>query len=192
MELLTLSFFYYVTTATVVCLLLAALACLWPTFSGFGTAFVRNFSLAVFAFSMLGFVSGSIMADSREPAVAAVLPAVLTLMGGVAAFHIGSKGVENQVTVCALVLVFSFALYVGSFHGSEVRGQNDLYVARDIEIEKNRYTLDLQRLDDYVKLVKLKRDAEALDLSRFESNLERKTDDRNSDDILERLKAVEK
>jgi len=142
------------------------------------------FSLAVFAFSMLGFVSGSIMSDSREPTVAAVLPAVLTLMSGVAAFHIGSKGVENQVAVCALIFVFSFALYVGSFYGSEVRAQNDASVARDIEIEKNRYTVDVQRLADHVALLKLKRDFESqekIDLSRFESSLERKTENKNSD-----------
>jgi hypothetical protein len=128
-ELLTLNFLEVITTALLACLLLAVFTCLGPVLIGFRTKFMPYFSLAVFAFSMLGFVSGSIMSDSREPTVAAVLPAVLTLMGGVAAFHIGSKGVENQVVICALIFVFSFSLYVGSFYGSEVRAQNEASVA---------------------------------------------------------------
>jgi len=144
------------------------------------------FFLAVLAFSMLGFVSGTIMANSREPTVAAVLPAVLTLMGGVAAFHIGSKGVESQVAVCALIFVFSLALYVGSFYGSEVRVQNETSVSHDIELEKNRHAVDVQRLVDYIELLKLKRrfeSEEKVDLSRFESSVERKNDNKKSEQV---------
>jgi hypothetical protein len=184
-ELLTISFVEFLATAIVVCMLLAALACLGPALIGFRSQFVWYFFLAVLAFSMLGFVSGSIMSDSREPTVSAVLPAVLSLMGGIAAFQIGSKGVENQVTVCALIFAFSLALYIGSFYGSQVRGQNELSIGQDIQLEKNRHTVDVQRLVDYIELVKLKRDFETqdkIDLSRFQSTVERKTENKASDE----------
>jgi len=161
-----------------------------PALIGFRSRFIWHFFLAVLAFSMLGFVSGSIMSNSREPTVAAVLPAVLTLMGGAAAFHVGSRGVENQVAVCVLIFAFSLALYVGAFYGSGVRAQNSMSVNRDIELEKNRHAVDVQRLVDYMELLKLKRDFESqenVDLSRFESNLERRTENNRSDD-LERKK----
>jgi hypothetical protein len=184
LELLTAAFFQIIVTALVACLLLTALTCVGTALIGFRTRCKWYFSLAVLAFSMLGFVAGTIMADSREPTVAAVLPAVLTLMGGVAAFHIGSKGVENQVAVCALIFVFSLALYVGSFYGSEVRMQNEASVSRDIEREKSRHAVDVQRLVDYIELLKLKRDFESqekVDLSRFESSVERQNENKKSE-----------
>jgi len=63
-------------------------------------------------------------------------------MGGVAAFQIGSKGVEDQVAICALILIFSLFLLTGSFYGAEVRRQNNMSIGDDIEVEKNRHILD--------------------------------------------------
>jgi hypothetical protein len=82
--------------------------------------------------------------------------------------------------VAALILNFSLALLAGSFYGAELRAQNDLSVRNDIEIQKNRHAVDLQRLLDYVDLVKTRRDLEMqenVDLSRFESLLERKPEE---------------
>jgi hypothetical protein len=190
MELLNIGFLNVFATAVVACLLLTAFTCLGLAF-GFRRRFGGYLFIAVFAFSMLGFVSGDIMSNSREPSVSAVLPAVLTLMGGVAAFQIGSKGVENQVAVCTLIFVFSLALYTGSFYGAQVRGENAASVSGDIELEKNRLVIDLQRLEDYVELQKLKHGYESeeqVDLSRFESHLERS--DRSTD--VDRRKPPEK
>src|SRR5882724_5728940 len=99
MELLSASFFQVLATAVVVCIALTFVTWAFPAVIGFRRDLSWEFALAVLAFSMLGFVTGSNMANSREPAVAAVMPAALTLMGGVCAFLIGSKGVKNQVVV---------------------------------------------------------------------------------------------
>src|SRR5215467_5117063 len=176
MELLTFAFLKIIATSLIVCALLTAFTYLASLMVGVSYRYRWYIFVAVFAFSMLGFVAGDIMSNSREPSVSAVLPAALTLMGGVAAFQIGSKGVEDQAAVCALILVFSLGLYTGSFYGSEVRGDNTLSADRDIKLEKSHYLVDLQRLDDYVNLQKRKREYESedqVDLSRFESGLER-------------------
>jgi hypothetical protein len=141
-----------------------------------------HFYLAVFAFSNLGFVTGSIMSDSRDSAVSAVLPAVLTLMGGVAAFLIGSKGVEKQATVSVLILVFSLALYSGSFYGAELRVENETSVNYDLDLENNRHAVEVQRLLNYIELMSLKRDLanqNDIDLSGFAIDNESKTKKEN-------------
>ena len=55
----------------------------------------RLLLLVLLAFSLLGFVTGQIMGQSREPAVMAVLPAVLTLLGGIDVYLVGAKGIQT-------------------------------------------------------------------------------------------------
>jgi hypothetical protein len=180
MELLSISFLEVLATPLAVCLVLTAITCLAPALTGFRKDISWHFALVVLAFSMLGFVTGSNMSNSREPAVAAVMPAALTLMGGVCAFLIGSRGVRNQVVVAALIFDFSLAIFIGGYSGAVLREGDDLSVERDINLERNRHTVDLQRLLDYVELLKTKRDFEVqekVDLSRFESTVERKPEE---------------
>src|SRR5262245_33963646 len=131
---------------------------------------------------MLGFVTGEVMGISREAAVGSVVPAVLTLLGGVAVYLVGSKGVEAQANVSAMVLCFAVALLVGSSFGAEERGQYD-YAENDpdrlrinaLALEHNKLAVEIQRLENYMEFLKLKRDfaeEEKLDLSRFESTFE--------------------
>lgn len=137
--------------------------------------------LAVLAFSLLGFVTGQIMGQSRESAVGAVLPAVLTLLGGVAIYLIGSKGAQAQAIVSSMLFCFSITLLAGSLYGARLRVEfdstNPAYMrSREIGLEQNRHAVEVQQLLDYVELLKLKRDfgeKEKLDLSRFNSVLER-------------------
>jgi hypothetical protein len=185
MELFSTSFLHILGTAFGVCVVLCLLTCAPPFIARTRNSSVWHLALAVAAFAMLGFVTGNAMANSREPAVAAVMPAVLTLMGGVGAFLIGAKGVKTQAVVAALILNFSLSLMAGAFYGAELRVQNDLSVRNDIEVEKNRHAVDLQRLLGYVDLVKTKRDLEAqekVDLSRFESLLERRPEESKAED----------
>ena len=152
------SSFEVLATAIAVCLVLTAVTCLPVVLIGFRKEITWAFALAVLAFSMLGFVTGGNISDSREPAVAAVMPAALTLVGGIGAFLIGSKGVQNQVVVAALILNFSLALFIGGYSGAELRFQDELSVEQDIGLEKNRHAVDLQRLLNYVDLLKTKHD----------------------------------
>lgn len=140
--------------------------------------------VAILTFALLGFVTGEIMGQSRTPVVGAVLPAVLTLLGSVAIYLIGSKGPETQAMVASMVLCFTIALLGGSLYGARLRIEFEAGLvtpehlkARELALEHNRYALELQRLLNYTELLKLKRELaekEKVDLSRFESASERK------------------
>jgi hypothetical protein len=80
-----------------------------------------SFAFIVFSFSVLGFVTGSIMSDSQEPAVTAVLPATLTLLGGLGAYIIGFTHAAKQSVTSSIVFCFAVALFVGSIYGSWIR-----------------------------------------------------------------------
>jgi hypothetical protein len=130
---------------------------------------------------MLGFVTGHNMSVSREPAVAAVMPAALTLMGGIAVFLIGSKGVQSQTAVAALILNFSLSFFIGGYSGSALREQDEVSAGHQIALEKNRHATDLQRLLDYLDLMKTKSEIEEqehVDLSGFQSTLNQKEEDK--------------
>src|SRR4029453_3544566 len=100
-------------------------------FSLLAALFVRTFRLArkdfrllllvLFSFSLLGFVTGQIMGQSREPAVMGVLPAVLTLLGGIAIYLVGAKGLQTQALVAAMVSCFALALLTGVHFGGRLR-----------------------------------------------------------------------
>jgi hypothetical protein len=136
--------------------------------------------LPTFTLSSLGFITGDVMAGSRAAAVGTVLPAVLTLLGGILVYLVGAKGLRSQVTVSGMVLCFAFALFIGSNLGARLRFDPDAadpaaLLERARAIEENRQKLEIQRLVNYVQLLKLKRDLtaqEELDLSRFNSELE--------------------
>lgn len=77
--------------------------------------------VSVTTFSALGWVIGFNMTNSREPAVTAVLPAVLTLVAGMLAYILGSKGVISRYLVCIATLGFSMSLYIAGFSGARAR-----------------------------------------------------------------------
>ena len=77
--------------------------------------------LSIFALSSLGWVIGYNMSNSREPAVAAVLPAVLTLVAGMLTYMLGSRGSLSRLLVCLATIGFSLSLYVASFAGARHR-----------------------------------------------------------------------
>jgi len=79
----------------------------------------------VLAFSMLGIVTGYLTGFSREPAIDAVVPAMLSLMGGILVFLIG-KNKESRSIVSVSIFSFTFMILLGSSWGS---------VMRDVAIE---------------------------------------------------------
>lgn len=78
------------------------------------------------AFSMLGMVTGYLSGFSREPALGAVLPAVLSLMGGLVVFLIG-KNIESRVIVSASMLLFALTLLTGAEWGADMRDKSENY-----------------------------------------------------------------
>lgn len=160
--------------------LLVSVATIWVRPRG--SSFWATLSAAL-AFSLLGFVTGDLMGNSREAAVGAVLPAVLTLLGGVAAYIISSKGVRSQVAISAMLVCFTLSFVVGSLFGSRLRVEYEfalqdpkLLLNRELALLQNKLAVDAQRLKNYVTVQRLREDfskQNAVDLSRFESALEK-------------------
>ena len=160
--------------------LLVSVATIWVRPRG--SSFWATLSAAL-AFSLLGFVTGDLMENSREAAVGAVLPAVLTLLGGVAAYIISSKGVRSQVAISAMLVCFTLSFVVGSLFGSRLRVEYEfalqdpkLLLNRELALLQNKLAVDAQRLKNYVTVQRLREDfskQNAVDLSRFESALEK-------------------
>lgn len=65
-------------------------------------------------------VSGYLTAMSREPAVTAVIPGILTLLGGISIYII-SRRTREFLIVSNVVFVFSFTFLISVAYGSYVR-----------------------------------------------------------------------
>jgi hypothetical protein len=91
----------------------------------------RTLLLVLLAFSMLGIVTGYLTGLSREPAVGAVLPAVLSLIGGLAAALIGRDNASMAVVSIA-VLAFSFSILISTGWGVRLRN-----IVEEDKISKN-------------------------------------------------------
>ena len=80
----------------------------------------QGWFVAFYAFSMLGLVTGTLAGFSRESILGAVLPAVLSLVGGLAIYLIGKEN-GNRILVSMCVLALSFCLFLGSTWGAILR-----------------------------------------------------------------------
>lgn len=102
---------------------------------------LQNYVFLFFA-SVLGLVVGVLAAHSREPAIGAVVPAVLTLMGAMVGLAYSSPGklsTESKLTIIGSALAMVSFLLVGVFAGAELRRPWEEY-ARDMD----RYKHELQ------------------------------------------------
>ena len=184
MQLLNEGLLAVFATVLIICTLLAIVVTIIVRYTRLTRKNFAALFLPILAFTLLGFVTGQIMGESRESAVSAVLPAVMTLLGGVFIYLIGSKGMQTQIIVSSMVFCFVLALLTGTLYGARLRVDFDaanadpIYLrARNLMLEQNSYVIDAARLRDYVEIQKLKRDfadKEKLDLSRFESVFETK------------------
>ena len=103
--------------------------------SGFVKAERREFFISTVAFSMLGIATGFITGNSREPAVNAVLPAVLSLFGGLAVFMIGKeRGGHTLVGYCTFA--FAVTLMLGTLWGAEYRRDAEVYLLSEKYLRK--------------------------------------------------------
>jgi hypothetical protein len=171
-------------TVLIFCAGLALATTLIVRYAGLSRKSFALLFLSILTFALLGFVTGEIMGQSRESAVGAVLPAVLTLLGGIVIYLIGSKGIQTQAVVSSMAFCFALALLGGTLYGARLRVEFDAKTVdprnlwpRDLALEQNRYALEAVRLQDYVSLLKLKHDfanKTQLDLSHFGSTFETK------------------
>lgn len=83
------------------------------------------------------------------------MPAVLTLLGSVAIYTIGAKGVKEQSGISALLVCFAMTFLIGTVLGAGVRLhyetglQAPSYLAkRDFAIQRLKLPVEMQRLDN--------------------------------------------
>jgi hypothetical protein len=108
-------------TALIVCSVLALIVSFIVRYFSLTRKDFRLLLFVLLAFSLLGFVTGQIMGQSREPAVMAVLPVVLTLLGGIVIYLVGAKGIQTQAIVASMVCCFAIALLIGVHFGGPAR-----------------------------------------------------------------------
>jgi hypothetical protein len=120
----------------------------------------RNVFISVLAFSMIGIVVGNITGISRVAIVGAVIPAVLALIGGVAAYLVGTGGRIRQMHVSLAVISMFSNLIVGTYWGSTTRTrfENNQSAALSSGISKEdvNFAIALQHLSNELKFRKIK------------------------------------
>ncbi|MFC5302784.1 hypothetical protein [Azospira restricta] len=95
----------------------------------------RDLVLVLAAFSMLGLVTGYLTGFSRSPAVGAVLPAVLSLVAGMAVFLMG-KDAASRTIVALSVLIFSISLVLGTGWGATMRQTAEDYATSETVLKQ--------------------------------------------------------
>lgn len=156
---------------------------LWPIFafafasSAILTIAVRGWVIArqslkrgfvtVFALSLLGIVTGQVTGLSRVAAVGAVLPAVLSLIGGVLVYMIGTKSSRTHAFVAVGIIGLTANLIVGVYWGSHSRVVFERTISApgrvlsdELAKEKNRNLINMQRLLNYAELIKIHKEIE--------------------------------
>lgn len=74
--------------------------------------------LVIFSFAMLGITIGWLTGDSGQQVLASVLPAVLTLIGGLAVFLVG-KQLQDATMIASALTGLTLNLLVGALLASE-------------------------------------------------------------------------
>ena len=99
--------------------------------------------LVIFSFAILGLTIGWLTGDSGEQVLASVLPAVLTLIGGLAVFLVG-KQFHDATMIAAAVTALTFNLLVGALLASEHGNLEKELQERDLLQKKIRDATGLQ------------------------------------------------
>ena len=88
--------------------------------------------LIVLCFSSLGVTVGILAASSSSSAVPSLLPAVLSLVGGLAAYLVSRQAPEkmalgDRLITAAAVTALALTLFVGALIGADLRDRADAY-----------------------------------------------------------------
>ncbi|RVJ67413.1 hypothetical protein [Sinorhizobium medicae] len=102
----------------------------------------RELFLAGVPFSFLGMMIGYLTGISRESAVGTTVPAVLTLLGTVAAFIAANGGRRSALATVSIVFL-AFALVVGVGYGARMR-VNFTDAMQSLEVKRKQINDELQ------------------------------------------------
>lgn len=88
-------------------------------------------SAAALPLGITGIIAGHLTGLSRAPAVAAVIPGVLTFIGGLGVYRI-SKKKQEAISVSLSIISFSFFLLLGSLDGADKRALAETRYQREM------------------------------------------------------------
>jgi len=113
-----------------------------------------------FSLCVLGAVAGWLTGNSRDPAVGAVVPAVLTFVGGLATYLAFARADDPRTPLllagCTLSIAFPF--FVGELLGSYNRAHLDdpeVQYERQAAEEQNRFRLEILKMQNDARLKNL-------------------------------------
>lgn len=112
----------------------------------------------IFALSLLGLVTGKIMGQSRDGAVGAVMPAILTLLGGLLVYVMKTSEKRTQSLAAAGIVGFTLCLAIGINWGAKARQNAELNALKFQENAK--FKAEVQKLINDDRLQRLKHDLE--------------------------------
>jgi len=101
--------------------------------------------ISIFTFSILGTIIGYITGQSREPAVTAVLPSVLTFIGGISLYILGQENNKSKLLTSICIIVFSISLFVGIQWGVNIR-ENYYKEKKESQVDYNTTKFKLKKL----------------------------------------------
>lgn len=131
----------------------------WAIFSlgsaGRMPATIENL-LVILCFSSLGITVGLLAGSSDTSAVTPLLPAVLSLVGGIATYLVtrqapGSAISADRLIIAATVTALSLTLFIGALLGADMRHRADAY--RESAAYK-KYLVDVDREIETYKAAK--------------------------------------
>lgn len=115
--------------------------------------------LIVLCFSSLGVTVGILAASSSAPAIPSLLPAVLSLVGGLAAYLVSRQAPEktapgDRLITAAAVTALALALFIGVLIGADLRDRGDAY--RESAAYKKHLVDVKKEVEEYERSLALK------------------------------------
>jgi hypothetical protein len=129
--------------------------------------------ISFYSFSILGIVTGYMTGMSREPAIGAVLPAVLSLVGGLTVYVISKEAATRKIIIPSLIAL-SGSIIIGALWGATERSLGEQY-ATWVEEQKSSYESLIMEADkewrirDYRRKLGLPETAISANTSKTES-----------------------
>lgn len=117
---------------------------------------VRDWIVLIFSLSLLGITAGWLTGNSRDPAVGAVVPAMLTFVGGLSTYIAIQKSERQKSTYMPTVVASCTLALAGMFFLGTLWGATNRSVFDDPEVkfqqmldeEQNRFRLELHKQEN--------------------------------------------
>lgn len=113
----------------------------------------RIVAISTMAFALIGMVTGFMTGLSREPVVGAVIPAVLSLVGGLGIYLNGRGDDGPNFLVPGSVAALALSILVGALWGAEERGHWNQMEAASAQVRQSpEYLVRQAEVEAYVRM----------------------------------------